>query len=143
MKIIAALDFSETSGRVLSAVKTYAARLNDAEVFLIHVEPPEPAFIGYDPGPQSVRDQVAEDFRNEHIRLRKSAEKLKKDGVNATPLLLQGPISQTILDEAGRLGADLIITGSHGHSLLHNVLVGSTSEGILKKSKIPVLVVPS
>lgn len=142
MKITAALDFSETSQRILDAVETYARKL-DAEVFLIHVEPPEPDFIGYDPGPQTVRDQVAHSARGEHVELQKAARSLEAKGVKTTPLLVQGPFSASILAEADRLGADLIIIGSHGHGMLHDVLVGSTSEGVLKKSRIPVLVIPS
>lgn len=143
MKIIAALDFSETSERILEAVQAYATQLDHAEVYLVHVEPEEPAFIGYEPGPQTVRDQVAHNFRNEHVRLQDSARELEKSGLKVTPLLLQGPIGDTILTEVKRLEADLIIVGSHGHSFLHNVLVGSTSKEILKKSRIPVLVIPS
>ncbi len=143
MKIIAAVDFSETSERVLRTVQACADQLAHAAVYLIHVEPPDPDFVGYAPGPQTVRDQLAQRFRNEHVRLQQSAKELEKAGVDVTPLLLQGPISTTILAEAERLDADIIITGSHGHGLLHNVLVGSTSAEILKKSRIPVLVVPT
>ncbi len=141
MKIITAIDFSAASERILSVAKTYAEKLN-AEIFLIHVEPPEPDFVGYEPGPQTVRDQVARDMRTEHARLQDEAGALKKTGLTVTPLLLQGPASETIVAEAERLGADLIIAGSHGHGAIHNVLLGSTSEGILHKTKIPVLLIP-
>lgn len=143
MRFIAALDFSETSNRVLRAVQTYADQLDDADVYLIHVEPPDPDFVGYAPGPQTVRDQVAQDFRSEHVRLQDAAKELEEKGLKVTPLLLRGPTSETIVDKAVELNADVIITGSHGHGLLHDILVGSTSAGILKKSPIPVLVIPA
>lgn len=141
MRILAAIDFSEASEAVLKAAGTYAGPLK-AEVFLIHVEPPEPDFVGYEPGPQTVRDQVAHDMRAEHIRLKKDAKALEKTGVKVTPLLLQGPSGETILAEAVRLKADLILIGSHGHSALHKMLVGSTSESVLRKAEIPVMVIP-
>lgn len=142
MKILAAVDFSTASEAVLKATEIYAKRI-EAEVYLIHVEPPEPAFVGYDVGPQSVRDQVAHAMKTEHIRLQKDAKALEKAGVKVTPLLLQGPEGETIISEAGRIEACLILVGSHGHGALHKMLVGSTSEYILRRSRVPVLVIPA
>ena len=34
---------------------------------------------------------------------------------------------------------DLIVMGSHGHSRVHRALIGSVSEKVLKKSRLPVL----
>ena len=42
-----------------------------------------------------------------------------------------------------QFGADLIILGTHGRGVMYQVLVGSTSEGVLKKSKRPLLLVPA
>ena len=38
--------------------------------------------------------------------------------------------------------AELLVVGSHGYGAVYDLLVGSISRGILKHSKIPVLVVP-
>jgi nucleotide-binding universal stress UspA family protein len=141
MKILTAIDFSTATEAVLKVSSAYAKELR-AGIYLIHVESPEPVFIGYEPGPQTVRDQVALDMKTEHIRLQKDARALEKTGIKVTPLLLQGPPGEMIAAEAVRLGADLIIIGSHGHGALHKMLVGSTSESVLRKAKIPVLVVP-
>ena len=46
------------------------------------------------------------------------------------------------LKEADILEAGLIVVGTHGHGAVYNVLIGSYSEGIIRKSKLPVLVVP-
>lgn len=141
MKILVAIDFSEATATILKAAQTYAEKL-DAELFLIHVEPAEPAFVGYEPGPQTVRDQVAKEIKANHVLLHEEAEALKHSGLNVTPLLLQGFAGEIIVAEAERLNADMIIAGSHGHGPVHNILLGSTSEGILHKTKIPVLLVP-
>lgn len=141
MKILVAVDFSTASEAVLEVTRTYAQKLS-AEVYLVHVEPPEPAFISYELGPQTVRDQVAHDIKTEHSRLQKDARALEKTGIKVTPLLLQGPPDETIAAEAERLETDLIIIGSHGHGALHKMLVGSTSAGVLRKAQVPVLVVP-
>ena len=56
--------------------------------------------------------------------------------------MIQGPTVQALLDEAEKLGTDVIIMGSHGHGVLHQVLMGSVCEGVLHKSTRPVLVIP-
>jgi nucleotide-binding universal stress UspA family protein len=63
--------------------------------------------------------------------------------LDATALLVQGPTVETILEEATRLNADLIILGSHGRGAAIQLLVGSVSGGVLQKSKCPVLIVPT
>ena len=50
---------------------------------------------------------------------------------------------ETILEEAAKLNADLIILGSHGHGGLLRALLGSVCEGVLRKSILPVLIVPA
>jgi nucleotide-binding universal stress UspA family protein len=49
---------------------------------------------------------------------------------------------ETTLKEAESLKAELIVLGSHGHGAVYDVLVGSYSAGIIRRSKLPVLVVP-
>ncbi len=45
----------------------------------------------------------------------------------------------TIEREAQRLGADLIVMGTHGRTGLGRVLMGSVATAVLKKSRTPVL----
>lgn len=42
-----------------------------------------------------------------------------------------------------KMGADLIVTATHGRSGLPHVMMGSTAEEIIRYAKSPVLVVPS
>lgn len=142
MNILVALDLSEASERVLAAAKR-VAEATGAAVTVLHCAEPDPDFIGYEAGPDVVRDQVAEEFRREHRAVQAHAELLRAAGIDATALLLQGPTVDTTLAEANKLGAELIVVGSHGHGALYDVLVGSYSQGILRKSPVPVLVVPT
>lgn len=50
---------------------------------------------------------------------------------------------EEILITAKEWDADVIIMGSHGRSGLTHLLVGSVSEQVLKRSPIPVLIVPA
>jgi nucleotide-binding universal stress UspA family protein len=56
--------------------------------------------------------------------------------------MVEGVPTQVILDEAERIGADLIVLGSHGHTALNEMLLGSVARKVTVKSKIPVLLVP-
>jgi nucleotide-binding universal stress UspA family protein len=48
-----------------------------------------------------------------------------------------------ILTEAKDVGADMIVVGSHGRGAMYQLLVGSVSEGVLHRSRLPVLVIPT
>ncbi|RMF20673.1 MAG: universal stress protein, partial [Cyanobacteria bacterium J083] len=58
-------------------------------------------------------------------------------------LLIQGATVTTILQEAAKLQAEMIIIGSHGHSSLYKALLGSVSEGIIRQATCPVLIIPT
>jgi len=141
MEFLVPIDFSEATPKVIHQAKTLAEQLT-AKIWLIHVAEPDPFFVGYEPGPKSVRDNLSKKFRKEHAHLQEEAEKLRQTGIDATALLVQGPTVQTILNEAKKLKVDMIVMGSHGHGAILKLLVGSVSEGVLRKSAHPVLVVP-
>ena len=141
MKLLAALDLSRTTPAVLREARAWARRLS-AELFLIHVAEPDPDFIGYGAGPESVRLAVAHKFQRAHQQIEALAVELRQDGLNATALLVQGPTAETILREADKLSADAIIMGTRARSAVRELFVGSVSKEVLHKSTHPVLLVP-
>lgn len=141
MRLLVPMDLSSATERVLSsAIKL--SRAMSAEVWLLHVAAPEPEFIGYGAGSATVRDQVAHEHRDEHRQLQAHAQALRDLGVDCTALTIQGPTAQSILREAARLGADLILMATHGHGAVFDLLVGSISHDVLRQSSIPVVMVP-
>jgi nucleotide-binding universal stress UspA family protein len=114
-----------------------------ARIWLLHVAEPDPDFVGWDAGPDSVREGVAEAFHKEHQLLQEMAENLRQGSVDVTALLIQGPTIETILKQASKHEVDLIVVGSHGRSAAHQLLVGSVSEGILRKAQCPILISPT
>jgi len=90
-----------------------------------------------------MRDEAAREFRKEHVALQNEVHAFRDMGVDATALMVQGQTAESILKEADRLKAELIVIGSHGHGAVHHLLVGSVSEHVLRKAKCPVLVVPT
>ena len=142
MKLIVAIDFSPITEKVLEYIKNLA-KTTDFAIWIIHVVQPDPDFVGYEVGPQTERDFVAKKFNQKHKDLQQKAQELKKLGINATPLLLQGATVETILSEADDIDADMIVAGSHGHGMMYNLLVGSVSKELLRKSKRAVLIIPA
>ena len=142
MTIVVAVDFSAVTSRIQQTVATLAG-LTSSAVYVLHVVAPEPAFVGYEGGPPIVRKQVADEVRKEHTQVADLAHALVRCGVQASPLLVQGPTVEMILVEAERLRADLIVVGSHGHGAVYDLLIGSTSEGVVRRATVPVLVVPA
>jgi len=55
--------------------------------------------------------------------------------------VVEGRPYQAILDEAQRCGADVIVMGSHGHSAVGEVLLGSVAHRVTQRARIPVLIV--
>jgi nucleotide-binding universal stress UspA family protein len=139
--ILAAIDFSPLSDRVLAHASELAERTGSPLVVL-HAAAPEPDFVGYEVGPQYVRDQRAEELRKEHHTLAEIGEGLRARGLDVKVRLHAGPTVETILEVAEHAGADLIVVGAHRHGRAHTLLLGSVSEGLLRKAACPVLVVP-
>lgn len=141
-KILAAVDFSPVSKQVTEQAASLAEAFS-AELTLVHVAAPDPEFVGYAAGPQSVRDDRAHEIRGEHRELQSTADGLRERGLAARALLVQGPPVKSILAEAEKLQADVIVIGSHGHGALYRALLGSVGEGVVRASQCPVLVVPA
>jgi len=141
LKILVAVDLSNATKRVIQVTERIARGMS-GEAWVLHVAEAEPDLVGFDAGPEVVRDQVAKEFREEHKAVQECTDTLREAGIEATALLIRGPIVETILQQAARIEADLLIVGSHGFGALYDLLVGSASRGVLKRSGIPVLVVP-
>lgn len=139
--IMAALDFSEATERVLS-VAADLAKTAGGSLYLLHVEAPDPEFVGYEPGPQHVRNQVARAIAEDRHEITALRDRLKGEGIDAHCIVLQGPTIEKIADEAVRLHADCVVVGSHGHGALHHLVLGSVSAGLIRRAACPVLVVP-
>ncbi len=141
MNLVVAVDFSEITRRVLDVVAGLPAA-RGAQVYLVHAAEPDPDFVGWEAGPDVVRDQVAAMYQREHRQLEELAAGLRAKGLSVTALLIQGPTIEVILDEIERRRADLVVVGTHGHGAAYDLIVGSVSAGVIRKARVPVLVVP-
>lgn len=140
--ILTPLDLKAETGSVLEHATTLARAL-DAKLWVLHVAAPDPDFVGYEAGPQYIRDVRADTLREERAELHRIASVISSKGVDAQPLLVMGPTVETILAEAERLGTDIIVMGTHGRRGLAKAFMGSTCDDVLRANRFPVLVVPT
>ena len=139
--ILVTIDFKSNEQLLIDKAFQLAEKFN-SKIWLIHVAAPDPDFVGYKAGPQSTRDNRASVIRKEHNLLQEYSKTLKNKGIKVEALLVQGTTIATIMEEAKKLNADLIVAGHYEHSFLYKAFLGSVSSKIVNESKIPVLIVP-
>jgi nucleotide-binding universal stress UspA family protein len=139
--ILVTIDFEE-KGQVLIDKAAEMAEKFNAKLWLVHVAAPDPEFVGYEVGPQYVRDVLAKDLREEHKLLQKFSSQLKDRNIDAEGLLVQGTTIETIVGLTKKLTIDLIVIGKHKHGFFHKTFMVSTDESLIELSNVPVLVVP-
>jgi nucleotide-binding universal stress UspA family protein len=140
-RVLVCVDFSASTEKVV-AFALEITRSTEAELYFLHVVPPEPDFVGYGTGPDSVRDSVAKTFRDVHVSLQELARVAGNGHTKITPLTIQGVAVDKIVEQAEKLGVDAIVLGSHGHGAVYDLFIGSVTKGVLGHAPIPVVVVP-
>jgi nucleotide-binding universal stress UspA family protein len=65
----------------------------------------------------------------------------REHAVTATTVLLRGETVDELVHYAERREVDLIVVGSRGHGAVAGALLGSVSQGLLRESRCPVLIV--
>ncbi|MEN8206929.1 MAG: universal stress protein [Pseudomonadota bacterium] len=142
MKLLVCVDLSESTQTIVEKVEEINKEY-PAKVWILHNAEPEPDFVEFKVDPLAARETLAKKFHNEHRQIQEIANRLRKAGLDATALLVHGATVETILKEASDLDVDMIVVGTHGRGAMYQLLVGSVSEGILHKSRYPVLVIPT
>ena len=134
-RVLLATDFDEIGINAAHKAKKIATE-SDAQLFLVHVVEPIPAyaypgFAGFAEVEVSIREQAEKEL---------SALAKKLDVDKRYQLLEFGSIKNEVLRVAQEHKIDLIVTGSHGkHGLA--LLLGSTAEAILHGAQCDILIV--
>lgn len=83
-------------------------------------------------------EAVLEIMRN---RLKQFCDETPVSCPQSEMLVRSGNAVDEILSQARKGGFDLMVMGSHGHGFFEDTMMGSTAQRVLRRSKIPVLVV--
>ena len=140
-KILCPVDFSENSRKAIIVAKAYAG-LFSAELHLLHVIP---SHVMKEKWEQWINPDEKDSQRFEEELRTEAAAKLSQL-VNEYKItdeaeILQGASGQMICSYAEDGAYDMIVVGARGLSYLQEVLIGSTTETVLKSSPCPVLIV--
>src|SRR5881409_1239729 len=120
-RILVPLENGPADAAILTHVRGLA-KLLGAEVLLVHVADGWAA-------------------RNmEQLNLRESQE-LRQAGIDVDAVLAAGDPAKEIAATADREKVDLIAMATHGHSLLSDVVHGTTATALRHVSRIPILMV--
>jgi nucleotide-binding universal stress UspA family protein len=141
-KILYATDFSEVSKKALDYVK----QLKDAgtkEVVVLHViDIGEFASTALDEGGALDIKKLERDMDEYTTREMGQIEtELRKSGLNVKLRIERGVPLRVILRVEEEEDVSVVVLGSHGKGLVQEIFLGSVSEGIIRRSKRPVLVI--
>jgi len=90
-----------------------------------------------------VEKMMREESKAEMAKLVRKVKPRLKPGVQLKSKVVKGDSIQTVVLAAKKLEADIIIMGTQGASGMKEVFIGSTTNGVINNTKLPVLAVPS
>jgi nucleotide-binding universal stress UspA family protein len=140
--IIAAVDFSPVTDLIVAQAAGLARAL-EAKVVLTTVLV-EPVYVqGYAPPEKTVAKITVAHEQAVRKRLTALQTHLAAELIPAEIVVRRGSPALHILEEAEEHDAAFIVIGSHGHTAFFELLLGSTTQAVLKRARQPVVVIPS
>jgi nucleotide-binding universal stress UspA family protein len=115
---------------------TGLARLIDAEVLLVHVADGWAAR-----NMEQLNLRESQEMKDDRAYLERVCQELRQAGVEVDAVLAAGDPAKEIAATAEREKVDLIAMATHGHSLLGDVVHGTTATALRHVSRIPILMV--
>jgi len=145
-RILVPVDGSPTSGAGMRAAIALA-RQNRARLRLLHVLDEYVAFAFPDPGAGMNMNAMLGALRAAGKRTLAEAERAaRRMGAKPESALVEGfggRVADTIVAQAKRWRADLVVMGTHGRRGVKRVLLGSDADLVVRYSPVPVLLVPA
>lgn len=123
-KVLYAHDLSEHSDEVLGYVRQVALS-GGRDVVIVHVIE------------NKRKKEITSDAEKKLGEIKKE---LEKDGINVKVVIKSGTPYKEIINTAKEEGATLIMMGSRGLGFVEGMLLGSTTDVVVRHSKIPVFV---
>lgn len=130
--ILLASDFSERS-REAFRVACSLADETTTRLFVLHAI--EPGHEGPEPSAEGTPGPTRQHAHEERLRACHAPGR----AVDVTYLAREGDPAELILKVSERVGADLIVLGTHGRTGLSRILAGSVAEAVMRQARCPVL----
>jgi len=136
-KILGPVDFSDAAWPAIRAAEALAHETG-AELALLHVV--EDATYAFPEGGY-LSPRIIEEYEAAMVaKLSELAARLRTD-IAVSARAVHGVPYQAIVDAAEKEHASMIVMGTHGHSGLSHLFLGSVAERVVRLSKVPVLTV--
>nr|HID58254.1 universal stress protein [Desulfobacterales bacterium] len=127
-RILVATDGSEFSDEALRQAVSLAKK-NNARLTAVSV--------AYTARPWVLKDAIRQEAEKALLRAKELAE---QEGVVLRTRIEEGYPFEKIIEVAKELKSDLIVMGSHGHTGIGKILIGSVTERVIGGAPCPVLV---
>ena len=135
--IVVGTDFSPEAGPATQHA-LHVARLTGADITLVHAcpmpVPPSSSVAG--PWSELMQRQLAENQQ----KLAALQASMSQQGPRVEHMLVDDVADAAVLDSAERVGADLVVVGTHGFTGIKHLLLGSVAERVLRHSRASVLI---
>ncbi len=137
MKILLPVDGSKYTRRMLSYIAAHDELLGKGHEYLLYTSVPlltsrAAAFFK--------RHALDDYYRDEAEKvLRAPRAFAEKQGWSVRTAHGAGQPAEGITNLARKERADLIVMGTHGHSALGNVVLGSVANGVMARCKLPMM----
>ncbi len=135
-QILVPVDFSAPSAKALAYAVAFARQFK-AEVTVLHVVPDVASGTRLAISTPELQKALTREGRE---NLDKEVARFHGGPVQIKSLLKAGIAHKEITDCARAMAADLIIVATHGYTGLKHVVLGSTTERIVRHAPCPVLV---
>ncbi|MEZ0129453.1 universal stress protein [Flavobacterium sp. LBUM151] len=138
-RILVPTDFSEHAEDALK-VAAQIAKKNDSEIIVLHtLELPHQMSDAITGGASIPETMLFVKKANETLDEISSRPYL--DGIPVTEIVKMDKPIHGITQISKEYNVDLVVMGSHGHSAIEELLIGSNTEKVVRNSEIPVLVI--
>ncbi|MBL8211484.1 MAG: universal stress protein [Bryobacterales bacterium] len=150
-RVLVPVDFSEASAEAVRE-GWRLARAGDGDCTVLAVESDDEAWLDWRKQPghleEKLKSFVADALGGLEPRVRRAVVPLSHSTMSLGRELHQAPrniegadIATTIVGEAGKRRATLVVMGTRGRTLAASILLGSVTEKVVQISRVPVLAV--
>jgi nucleotide-binding universal stress UspA family protein len=139
--ILVPIDFTPVTKRVVAEAAALA-REHGARMVLLNVTTRRLEFANHDSLVKTIAGFESGEVNGKPKNSRRARDGAAVKPIQGASLQLIGKPVEVILEQAAKLSADYIVIGSHSHTALHELVIGSTTGGVLKGAECPVVVVP-
>jgi nucleotide-binding universal stress UspA family protein len=139
--IVVPTDFSEQSEIAIAYAKEWAVQFS-ATIHLVHIIEPVvfPMDLRYSPIDLSTVEKHYVEAA--HQQLIQKVESIRKEGISIIPAIVHGGrASEEINNYCIQHAISMICMATHGRGGMEYLLLGSTTERLIRKSTCPIMVI--